>query len=79
VEATSHRIELAPGNAGLDLAGQVIFETLVQGFDVPAAHAVRVIEPGKAGAGRLDDVLFFVDSKTGHGRPFVMVSNWQDR
>jgi hypothetical protein len=23
--------------------------------------------------------LFFIGSKTGHGRLFVMVSNWQDR
>ena len=38
-----HRVELAPGNAGLKAAGQVIFETSVHGFDVPTAHAVRVL------------------------------------
>lgn len=39
------------------------------------------VEPlrGEQQRGRLDDVLFFVGSKTGHGRLFVMVSNGQDR
>ena len=39
------------------------------------------VEPlrGEQQRGRLDDVLFFVGSQSGHRRPFVMLSNWQGR